>query len=92
MPNPYGERIIDEDFTRGRPIYSNNSRTIWKLNKNIPVRPSYNVENINNSLLLNPGYNNSRFGYSKLGNGLRANNITSSTGLDRLGRGGSYDV
>lgn len=92
IPNPYGARIIDEDFRRGRPIYSNNSRTIWKLNKNIPVRPSYNVDNTNNSHLLNLGYNNTGFGYSRLGNGLRANNITSGTGLDRLGRGGSYDV
>lgn len=92
MPNPYGARIIDEDFRRGRPIYSNNSRTIWKLNKNIPIRPSYNVDNTNNSHLPIHGYNNTGFGYSRLGNGLRANNIALGTGLDRLGRGGSYDV
>lgn len=92
IQNAYGARILDEDFRRGRPIYTDTRTTGYRLNNNLPVRPSYNVINTNNSRLLNYGYTNPTIGLSKLGNNLRTNNVPLGTGLDRLAKGGSYDV
>ena len=86
----FGSRIIDEDFRRGRPVY-NDTRTIGILKRpiNSPVKLRYNVGNYPNMYLLNNGYGNTGIGLNRVGvNGLRYNNV----GLDRLGRGGSYDV
>ena len=87
---------MDEDFRRGRPVYNDTRNIGLKLQKpsnhNLPIRPSYNVYNPN-ARLLNYGYGNTGFGVSRIGaNGLRFNNVNVGTGLDRLGRGGSYDV
>ena len=82
----FAARIIDEDFRRGRPIYNDFKTTGLKIqqpsNHNLPIRPSYNVGINRNPQIFNYGYNNT--GFSRL------NNV--NTGLDRLGRGGSYDV
>lgn len=92
ITNPYGAKIIDEDFRRGRPIYTETRTTGYKLNNNLLIKPSYKVINTNNTRLLNYGYNNPTIGLSKLGNGLRTHNVNLGTGLDRLGKGGSYDI
>ena len=92
IQSPFGPKIIDEDFRRGRPIYNDTRAIGVKLNNNLPIRPSYNVGIINNPRAHNYGYSNTGFGVNKVGNALRPNNITLGTGLDRLGRGGSYDV
>ena len=85
----FGKGIMDEDFRRGRPIYSNEAgygkMLIPKKHNNLPVRPIYNVGIYNTPKLLN--YQN--VGVSKLNNNA---NVNVGTGLDRLGRGGSYDV
>lgn len=79
----FAARIIDEDFRRGRPVYNDFKATGLRIqqpsNNNLPIRPNYN-EGINR---LNYGYNNT--GFSRY-------NINMGTGLDRLARGGSYDV
>ena len=77
-----GTRIMDEDFRRGRPVY-NDIRTIGLLQRHVnnsPVKLRYNAGVLPNTYLINNGYVGA--------NGLRYNNV----GLDRLGRGGSYDV
>ena len=91
IPNAYGARILDEDFRRGRPIYNNTRTYAWKNNNNLPIRPSYNVDNTLNSRILNYGYNNTGFGHNRLAKGLTNTNAL-GTGLSKLGRGGSYDV
>ena len=92
IPSPVGQTtinrfgIIDEDFRRGRPIYNENQgggvRLLKLNNNNLPVRPIYNVGMNRNPQLIQP--------YAATG--IRANNVPIGTGLDRLGRGGSYDV
>ena len=83
----FGRGIMDEDFRRGRPIYGNDigygKMLFQKKNNNLPVRPIYNVGIYNTPKLLN--YQN--VGVSKINN-----NANVGAGLDRLGRGGSYDV
>ena len=86
----FGARIIDEDFRRGRPVYNDTKniglRFLRPVNKS-PVKPTYNISP--NTYLINNGYGNTGIGLNRVGaNGLRYNNV----GLDRLGRGGSYDV
>ena len=85
----FGKGIMDEDFRRGRPIYNNDvgygKILIPKKNPNLPARPIYNVGVYNTPKLLN--YQNT--GISRLNNNANAN---VGPGLDRLGRGGSYDV
>ena len=84
----YGKGIIDEDFRRGRPIYSNDigyGKLIPRKNINLPVRPIYNVGVYNTPKLLN--FQN--VDASKINNNV---NVNAGAGLDRLGRGGSYDV
>ena len=86
----FGARIIDEDFRRGRPVY-NDTKTIGlrfqRPVNNSPVKLRYNIAP--NTYLINNGYGNTGVGLNRVGaNGLRYNNV----GLDRLGRGGSYDV
>ena len=79
----FAARIIDEDFRRGRPIYNDFKTTglrVQQPNNNLPIRPSYNVGINRNPPFYNHGLNNNGF--------VRYNN----PGLDRLGRGGSYDV
>lgn len=93
VPPPIGQTtinrfgIIDEDFRRGRPIYNENQGGGVRLlhlnnNNNLPVRPIYNVGINRNPQLIQP------YG----GAVVRTNNVPLGTGLDRLGRGGSYDV
>ena len=86
----FGKGIMDEDFRRGRPIYTNDAGGYGKIllsrkNNNLPVRPSYNVGVYNTPKLLN--YQN--VGVNKINNNV---NVNAGAGLDRLGRGGSYDV
>ena len=93
IPPPVGQTtinrfgIIDEDFRRGRPIYNDIQGGGVKLlrlnnNNNLPVRPVYNVGINRNPQLIQP--------YA--GVAIRNNNVPLGAGLDRLGRGGSYDV
>lgn len=84
----FGRGIMDEDFRRGRPIYNNDAgygKLLFQKKNNLPVRPIYNVGVYNTPKLLN--YQN--VGVSKVNNNA---NVNVGTGLDRLGRGGSYDV
>jgi len=86
----FGKGIMDEDFRRGRPIYTNDTGGYGKIlvsrrNNNLPVGPSYNVGVYNTPKLLN--YQNA--GVNKINNNV---NVNAGAGLDRLGRGGSYDV
>ena len=86
----FGARIMDEDFRRGRPVY-NDTRTIGlRLQRpvnNSPAKLRYNI--YPNNYLVNNAYGNTGIGLNRVGvNGQRFNNV----GLDRLGRGYSYDV
>lgn len=90
LQSRFGKGIMDEDFRRGRPIYTNDAGGYGKIllsrkNNNLPVRPSYNVGVYNTPKLLN--YQN--VGVNKINNNV---NVNAGAGLDRLGRGGSYDV
>jgi len=86
----FGKGIMDEDFKRGRPIYTTDNGGYGKIllsrrNNNLPVRPSYNVGIYNTPKLLN--YQN--VNAVKINNNA---NVNAGAGLDRLSRGGSYDV
>ena len=95
----YGQKIFDEDFRRGRPMY--NYERNYKLlspskNNNLPLRPIYNVGLVNNNNLLNYGYGNglnTGIGLNRI-NALGNNNVNLAAGnrLDKLTKGHSYDV
>ena len=97
LQTQYGQKIIDEDFRRGRPVYDENKKGRQLQNKkNLIPKPIYNVA-INNKYNkygyekeLNSGLVVRRIGVNEVGK----NNINKGNGnkLDRLGRGGSYDV
>ena len=72
----YGQKILDEDFRRGRPLYNYVIGQKLLIPNNIAIRPSNNIGLTNNHLVYD--YPNNL--------ALKRNN------LDRLGRGGSYDV
>ena len=72
----YGQKIFDEDFRRGRPLYNYVIGQKLLIPNNIAIRPSNNIGLTNNHLVYD--YPNNL--------ALKRNN------LDRLGRGGSYDV
>ncbi len=72
----YGQKIFDEDFRRGRPLYNYVIGQKLLLPNDIAIRPSNNIGLTNNHLVYD--YPNNL--------ALKRNN------LDRLGRGGSYDV
>ena len=75
----YGQKIFDEDFRRGRPMYNYVIGQKLLTPNDIAIRPSYNIGLTNNHLVYD--YPNSINNLA-----LKRNN------LDRLGRGGSYDV
>ena len=83
--------FLDEDFRRGRPIYSNTKITgslLQPNNLNMSIRPSYNVALENNPKFVNYSNVNTGMSLNPLANSVLAN----STNLDRLGRGRSYDL
>lgn len=91
----YGQKIMDEDFRRGRPVYDE-IRKGQQLPKKkyLPPKPIYNVD-INKNKFHNNGYEKDDFVVRRIGvNEVQKNNINKGNGnkLDRLGRGGSYDV
>ena len=75
----YGQKIFDEDFRRGRPLYNYVIGQKLLTPNDIAIRPSNNIGLTNNHLVYD--YPNSINNLA-----LKRNN------LDRLGRGGSYDV
>ena len=80
-----GGKLLDEDFRRGRPLYNDIQYKGYKPSY-VPIRPNYKTT-LNKNGLNAAGVNNVGVGVNNIGG---INNV--KPGLDKLGRGGSYDV